>query len=475
MIFSSPVFLFVFLPIVLSIYFLVPRFLKNTFLLLSSLVFYFWDERKYGFVIIFSILINYFFVFLINKFRANEKQKKLILITALIFNIGLLVIFKYLSFIVRNLDYVFDIPDSVLQSVATIHLVAGISFFTFHAISYVVDVYHKEKPLKNIIDVSLYFAFFPQLIAGPIIRYHTIVDQLIKRSVTVEMFTEGVNRFILGLSKKILIANTLGTIVDNIFSIDPLHLNAQTAWFGITCYALQLYFDFSGYSDMAIGMAKMFGFNFMENFNYPYISQSITDFWRRWHISLSSWFRDYVYIPLGGNRKGTFRTLVNLFAVFLLCGFWHGASWNFIVWGIWHGYFLVIERLWVGTFLEKIYRPLRHVYAIVIITIGWVFFRSRDLTYAVSYLKSMFGLNHPGDLAQSFYISNITIIAFIAGIIFSLPILKIINNLNSKYIKNQYVDLAGSIIYSTILVGLLLLSTVFLATNTYNPFIYYRF
>lgn len=475
MIFSSPVFLFVFLPIVLTVYFIIPRFLKNTFLLLSSLIFYFWDERKYGFVMLGSILANYFFVYLINKFRSNEKHKKLILITALVFNLALLVFFKYLSFIVQNLNQIFNIPIEVLDGVAEIHLVAGISFFTFHAISYVVDVYHQEKPLKNIIDVSLYFAFFPQLIAGPIIRYHTIVDQLIERKVNSKMFADGVNRFILGLSKKVIIADTLETLASDIFTINPMYLDPKTAWIGIICYTLQLYFDFSGYSDMAIGMAKMFGFTFMENFNYPYISQSITEFWRRWHISLSSWFRDYVYIPLGGNRKGQFRTILNLFAVFLLCGFWHGASWNFIVWGIWHGYFLVIERLWVGDFLAKLWRPVRHIYTLLIVMIGWVFFRANNLTHALDYLEAMFGLTNPGDYAQSFYISSLIVGAFIAGIIFSLPIPQIFADFKAKYIKSDYVNLAGSFIYSTALIALFVIATMFLATSTYHPFIYFRF
>ncbi len=475
MIFSSPVFLFVFLPFVLTIYFFVPRFLKNSFLLLSSLVFYFWDERKYGFVMLGSILANYFFVYLINRFRTNEKYKKITLVSALIFNIALLVFFKYLGFLVSNLSYVLNIQPEIVQKSTSIHLVAGISFFTFHAISYVVDVYHKEKPLKNIVDVSLYFAFFPQLIAGPIIRYHTIVDQLIERKVNTSMFYDGVNRFILGLSKKVIIADTLETLASDIFSINPMYLDSKTAWIGIICYTLQLYFDFSGYSDIAIGLAKMFGFTFMENFNYPYISQSITEFWRRWHISLSSWFRDYVYIPLGGNRKGQLRTIINLFAIFLLCGFWHGASWNFIVWGIWHGYFLMIERLWVGDFLEKLWRPIRHIYALIIVMIGWVFFRAENLSHAMDYLEAMFGLTNLGNLVQSFYISKLVIIAFIAGIIFSFPIPQIFTNLKTKYIRNEYINLAGTFLYSSALLLLLVIATMFLTTSTYHPFIYFRF
>jgi len=347
--------------------------------------------------------------------------------------------------------------------------------------SYVIDVYRKEAPSqKNPINIALYVALFPQLIAGPIVRYHDIARQIISRTINVNLFASGVRRFIIGLGKKVLIANTVALIVDKVFSYPANQLSVQAAWIGIIAYSLQIYFDFSGYSDMAIGLGRMFGFDFLENFNYPYIAQSVQEFWRRWHISLSTWFRDYLYIPLGGNRKGNKRTYINLFIVFFVTGLWHGASWNFIIWGIFHGTFLIIERIGFGEFLTKIWRPLRHFYTLLVVIIGWVFFRSDSLSYSLSYLKSMFGL---GGGSQSFalsnlYLNNEFVITVVIGIIVSTPILGLINNLFNN-IKSQVfhnVLQKSSMLFANIcLFAIFIASIMSLASGTYNPFIYYRF
>ncbi len=344
MLFSAATFLFLFLPVLLLLYFLCPRRLRNLLLLTASLLFYVWGEKTYVFVLLASIAVNYTLGLWLDGLR-TARGRRLAIALAVFANLGLLATFKYAVFLLQNCNVALAALHLAPLPVPNIHLPLGISFFTFHALSYVIDVYRGEvRALKDPIAFALYISFFPQSIAGPIVRYSDLATQLVRRRFFRAGFAEGVRRFIFGLSKKMLIANTLALPADAIFGLPPEGLSAGLAWLGITCYTLQIYFDFSGYSDMAIGLARMFGFDFKENFNYPYVSRSVTEFWRRWHMSLSSWFRDYLYIPLGGNRRGTIHTYFNLLAVFFLCGLWHGASWAFVGWGLYHGGFLVLER-----------------------------------------------------------------------------------------------------------------------------------
>ncbi len=428
-----------------------------------------------------SIAANYLLALWIDKLNQNPAprnltNKKLVLAFAIIFNLGFIVFFKYLGFLTGVMDDFIPLPDSLLKFTDSIHLVAGISFYTFHSISYIVDIYWGQKPQKNLTSLALYISMFPQLIAGPIIRYHTISDQLSERKIKFDQIVLGIERFIIGLSKKVIIANTIATIVDPIFSLNPANITATTAWIGIIGYALQIYFDFSGYSDMAIGLGAMFGFKFPENFNYPYISQSITEFWRRWHMSLSAWFRDYVYIPLGGNRKGKIRNYINLVSIFVLCGLWHGASWNFLVWGLWHGAFLVIEKVGLLKVLEKFPSYIRTMYSMLIVLIGWVFFRADDLKFALKYIRTMFGLNPNTKYIQSIFISNDVYMAFFLGLLFAIPVIQMIRNVPHGKYSNTYIAKGfGSLVYKSAVITLLLLSILLITNNTYNPFIYYRF
>jgi len=348
----------------------------------------------------------------------------------------------------------------------------GISFFTFQGMSYVIDLYwRKVNVQKNPAKLAFYISFFPQLIAGPIVRYIDIEDQIIRRTVSIEKFTAGVERFVVGLAKKLIIANTMGEVVDMIFSVPALENTIGTAWLGIICYSFQIFFDFSGYSDMAIGLGKMFGFEFLENFNYPYISKTITEFWRRWHISLSSWFRDYVYIPLGGNKKGN--VYVNLFLVFVLTGFWHGANFQFLVWGLWHGFFLIVERLFgMREIKTKRIIPLRYVLTMLIVVLGWVFFRAPDLGYALTYLRVMFGLVQPEFVGfkTSFYLSPKIILMLCLAALVSTPLLKTVYNI----IKTTAGVISKPVTYGLIL-ALLFVCIVFVTASSYNPFIYFRF
>lgn len=454
MLFSSPVFLFLFLPIVLSLYFVIPHKLRNGYLLIASILFYSWGERKYAVIMIASIILNYLFALLI--FYSHNKSKshaRIVLGLGITINLLLLVGFKYLDFLFSNIG----LPPKHIR------LPLGISFFTFHAISYIVDVYFKKaKPMKNIVDTALYISFFPQLIAGPIVRYHDIAAQIVKRAITANDFVYGIQRFIQGLGKKVLIANVLAVTADRLFDKPVNELTFGTAWLAIICYSLQLYFDFSGYSDMAIGLARMFGFTFPENFNYPYISQSITEFWRRWHISLSQWFRDYLYIPLGGSRKGLVRTCLNLLIVFALCGLWHGANWTFILWGLYYGLILVIEKLGLLRILEALPRFIRHIYALVIIIIGWVLFRSYDLAHALSYIAKMVNIKSASTILLDIepYVNNHMLLVLIAAVLYSMPAVK-----QKKF----------SIFSYALLFIFFVASIMSIAANTYNPFIYFRF
>ena len=385
MVFSNLVFLFIFLPAVLFLYYLSPKAGKNYILLLASLLFYAWGEPVYVLIMLGSICMNYLFARWLDQGK-NGFQRKFWLVVSIIANLFVLGIFKYAGFFMENVNKLFH----TVFPVPEIALPIGISFFTFQAMSYVIDVYRKDAVLqKNLFDLALYISLFPQLVAGPIVRYQTVADQITDRIHDWALFESGVKRFLIGLFKKVLIANPIGLVADEIFALSGGDLSTGTAWIGVMAYALQIYFDFSGYSDMAIGLGRMFGFKFLENFNYPYIAQSVTDFWRRWHISLSSWFRDYVYIPLGGNRVRPWKIYCNLFIVWTLTGFWHGASWTFLVWGFYYGVLIALERLFLGKLLAKLYRPLRHLYLLFIVMIGWVFFRADDFSYSFDLLYTL--------------------------------------------------------------------------------------
>jgi len=482
MVFSSIVFLFFFLPLTFTVYFLCGRRLKNIVLLLFSLFFYAWGEGFFVLIMLCSIAGNYVAGLFIEKFR-EKGYSGIFLILAVILNLGLLIAFKYANFIVNNLNLLLPHVNLGTIHLNPVHLPIGISFFTFQAMTYVVDVYRKEAPVqKNPINIGLYISLFPQLIAGPIVRYHDIAKQIISRKVNLDIFSDGVERFIYGLGKKVLIANALAVPADKIFAIPVEGLTPGLTWLGIICYTLQIYFDFSGYSDMAIGLGRMFGFRFLENFNYPYISQSIREFWQRWHISLSTWFRDYLYIPLGGNRKGALRMYSNLVTVFFLCGLWHGASWNFVIWGLIHGLFLVIERIGLTKILDKLWFPVRHLYMLMVVTTGWVFFRAETLHYAISYLLSMFGSSKGDGIVYhtALYFDNEVKLALIAGIIFSAPILPFLKKVKGNLTKTDESSTSWTeniaALLSTIFLSLLLLTSIMsLAAGSYNPFIYFRF
>ncbi|MCX5871541.1 MAG: MBOAT family protein [Deltaproteobacteria bacterium] len=478
MVFSSTLFIFFFLPLVLLSYLLAGRKFRNLLLLIASLVFYAWGEPVYVAVMLFSIVANYFFGLGIGRIQERGERGGWALCWAVLANIGLLCFFKYADLLRPYLASIEWLAPAMQQS----HLPMGISFFTFQAISYVVDVYRKvTPPQRNILNMGLFIALFPKLMAGPIVRYHDIVGQLTKRTVLMEDFATGVERFIFGLSKKVLIANPLGNMADMVFALQVSTLSTFTAWLGIICYTLQLYFDFSGYSDMAIGLGRMFGFSFLENFNYPYISRSIQEFWRRWHISLSNWFRDYLYIPLGGNRLGPIRTSVNLLIVFFFCGMWHGASWNFIAWGLLHGFFLMLERGVFGRTLQAAPLPLRHIYFLFVIMNTWVFFRLDNLPHIWTYLSALYGFTsshaiHPVihvAMDLSFYFT------LIAGVILAMPIYPYCTRLLSSV--RMVSSISKVVVSSMSLLKICLLGVLFLFSSTslivgaYNPFIYFRF
>ncbi len=469
MLFSSMTFVFMFLPIVLLLYLVSKKELHNPILLIASIIFYAWGEPKYLAIMLLTILINYFGAIAIDKF---QHKKKLILYLTITANLGFLIYFKYFNFLIENFNGIFHAHIHPLNIIMPI----GISFYTFQALSYVVDVYRKECNVqKDIYKLALYICLFPQLIAGPIVKYHDVAEQIDSREVNFEKVNLGVKRFIIGLAKKMLIANTMGAIADKIFIQDPHTFSHFTAWLGALSYSFQLYFDFSGYSDMAIGLGLIFGFRFLENFNYPYISKSITEFWRRWHISLSTWFKQYVYIPLGGNRTGKIKTLRNLGIVFLLTGIWHGAAWNFVVWGLWHGLFIIAEKIINIKEFEQKYtkwwiKTLQHLYCILIFIIGWVMFRADNMTYAWQYLMNMFGLLniHTNKIMYElpYYIDTTQVIILITAILCSVPLFK-----NILDIKNKF---ARAMINLWLLI-LFVLSASAIAANTYNPFIYFRF
>jgi alginate O-acetyltransferase complex protein AlgI len=416
---------------------------------------------------IISILLNYIFALLVDKHRNRKVQVKVILGVSITLNLIILGVFKYSNFIVNSIN---DLLNTSI-SIPEIPLPLGISFFTFQSISYIVDIYRKQGEVqRNPLNVALYISFFPQLIAGPIVRYQTIADKIKNRKETIENFAEGIKRFIVGLCKKMFLANNCGLIADQIFSQSPAEISTGASWIGIIAYSLQIYFDFSAYSDMAIGLGKMFGFDFLENFNYPYISKSVSEFWRRWHISLGSWFRDYLYIPLGGNRNGHLKTYRNLLIVWLATGIWHGASWTFVAWGLYYGIFIMIERAFLNKWLSRISSIFSHIYLLFIVMIGWVFFRSDSFSYAFSYIKTMFGINGIGiwDSIATFYFVQYDIVLIIS-IIGATPFVKILANKFEE--KFRIFGIVQILCYSI----LLFISVIYLVTSTFNPFIYFRF
>ena len=463
MIFSSVIFIYYFLPIVLLLFYIVPNKYKNFILFLASLVFYYYSEKKFLILLILSIIVNYSLGRLITKYKDN---KKVWLIISLIFNFGLLLYFKYVNFFIDTVNNIFNINIHLMEVV----LPLGISFFTFQAFSYVKDIYDgKIDGANNIIDFGMYLSMFPQLIAGPIVRYSELENNIKRKELSFIKFGNGVERFIIGLSKKVLIANLLGELVLKLNSLVNLSV------FGYIVLAvsitLQLYFDFSGYSDMAIGLGKMFGFNFPDNFNYPLIASSITDFWRRWHMTLSRWFRDYVYIPMGGNRVSYSRWILNIMTVWFLTGFWHGASFNFILWGLYYGKLLILEKKVFNKWLDKLPNVFRHIYALFFIMIGWLIFAFDDMSKLLEYGKTMFFMN--GDFINQdfiYYFRNYFIILIIDSI-FSTPIYKRI----SDYINKSKDSLFRSIIIMVIYILLFIITIAYLVSDTYNPFLYFRF
>lgn len=465
MLFSSATFLFLFLPITLGTYFLMPNIkLKNLLLLFVSLVFFAWGSLENLPILLTSIAINYFTGLCQSK---AKKHKKAVIIIGVILNLLLLVYYKYLNFLVNSANGLFSLGISLPEIVLPI----GISFFTFQGMSYIIDVYRGTvQTAKNPLEVALYIALFPQLIAGPIVKYSDVNEQIKARSVDLNMFCAGLERFIIGLSKKVLISNVMGEAADKIFDLPNETLEVPTAWLGIICYTMQIYFDFSGYSDMAIGLGKLFGFNFNENFRYPYISASITEFWRRWHISLSTWFREYLYIPLGGNRKGN--VYLNLFIVFCTTGIWHGADWSFLLWGIWHGIFIIAEKIMMKKgWFDKIPKCVRIPITFLIVMFGWVLFRAADINSAVIYIQHMLGLGTiAGDLTYTFeyYIDTRIITMLIVALIGSTPIMPFI----AKKIKSKKVLYA---VKTPCLFALLMICIVYIVNGGYNPFIYFQF
>lgn len=468
MVFSSIVFLFTFLPITLVLYYLVPGKIKNLVLLLCSLVFYAWGEPVYIVLMVISILLNYLNGIDLARKQGKKKAMRRSLAFAITVNVLILAFFKYYGFVVENLNVV--LPVNI--PVKSLAMPVGISFYTFQALSYLIDVYRgKVEAQLNLIDFGTYIAMFPQLIAGPIVQYKDIEKQLKSRQLTASKLGQGAVLFIIGLAKKVLLANTIGMVYSKVASLPGGEVSVVTAWIGCFAYTFQIHFDFSGYSDMALGLGKLFGFEFMKNFDYPYISRSVTEFWRRWHISLGNWFRDYVYIPLGGNRVSVIRHLFNLLVVWFLTGMWHGAGWNFIVWGLYYGIILMIEKYVTGRFLEKLPEAVRILYNMLLVMAGWVFFFSPDLSQAVTYLGRMVGVGAAGILdRQALFLLKSNWMLILSVIIGSTPVIHRLVKLVA-YDEERPRPWLCAAIYG----ALFLLSVAYLVTESYNPFLYFRF
>ena len=468
MVFSSLTFLSIFLPVVLALYYLLPTLrIKNVLLIAVSLLFYAYGEPVYVLLMIASIIINYIFGRLLG--TENKKKRQWILAVAVVINIGLLVVFKYLDMMVQTVN---QISGSEIPLVG-LALPIGISFFTFQALSYVIDVYRREvEPQKNLWNVMLYISFFPQLIAGPIVKYHDIQEQIDNRNTDVKEIAEGLRRFIIGLSKKVLISNTMALTADALFAAGAGELNILSAWIAAIAYMLQIYFDFSGYSDMAIGLGHMFGFRFLENFRYPYISANIQEFWRRWHISLSTWFKEYLYIPLGGNRKGKARTCLNKMIVFFSTGLWHGANWTFVLWGLWHGVFLLFEQVCP---VKKLPKVLAHIYALLVVCVGFVMFRADTFGQGMFMIGTMFSGWEFSSVQMAILWEQLTpifLVTLVAAVIGSAPVLPKAAEACLARENLRKPATYFSYIASFVLLILCMLS---LSSGTYNPFIYFRF
>lgn len=464
MVFSSLVFMFAYLPITLLAYYLVPRQGRNIFLFIVNLIFYGWGEPKLVLLMVFNIFFNYIGGWLVDKYRADAKKKKLFLILTCVLDIGILAVFKYTGMITETLNMLpfLNIPE--LQ----ISLPIGISFYTFQTMSYVIDVYRDDAPVsKNFINFGTYVALFPQLIAGPIVRYRDVAEQLVNRRETLEMFTKGVKLFMVGLAKKVIIANTMGTLTTNIFATTDENGVVGT-WVGMIAYTFQIYFDFSGYSDMACGLGNMMGFEFLKNFNYPYIAKSITDFWRRWHISLSTWFKEYVYIPLGGNRKGVKRQILNLLIVWGLTGLWHGAAYNFVLWGLYYGLLLIFEKFVLKKFLDRLPSFVQHIYTLFIIIIGWGLFYFTDVGQLGEFMVDIFNFGNGicGDQAFNLIMSNLPMLIIAA--VASTPLATM---LYTRFEHTRFMWIPETLYC----MGVLAVSTASLVNQSYNPFLYFRF
>lgn len=468
MVFSSLLFLFEFLPVTLFIYYISPRVLKNLVLIITSLIFYAWGEPVYIVIMIFTAIFDYLNGLLIEKFRDRKIAAAAIMITSLSVNLGLLSFFKYYGFLVNTINAIFHLHIIVKN----LPLPLGISFYSFQSMSYVIDVYRgKVKAQKNIIHYATFVAMFPQLVAGPIIKYIEITKQIGKRKESIILFGEGVELFIIGLSKKVLLANNIGTLWQSVKSTPIEKLSSTTAWIGIMAFTFQIYFDFSGYSDMAMGLGKMFGFNLVKNFDYPYISKSITEFWHRWHMSLGTWFREYLYIPLGGNRKGRLKQYRNIFIVWLLTGLWHGANWNFIFWGLYFGFFVTIEKIFFLKWMNSKPKFIGHIYTLLVVAIGWVFFEFENMIQGIKFIGSMFGFNtNPIIDGRAIYYIYTYGILFIILAVCSTPLVK-----NIIYYMKEKISAISALAIPAVYLFLIFLSTAYLVNESYNPFLYFRF
>ena len=461
MVFSSITFIFYFLPIVLAIYYIAPKKFKNIVLLIASFVFYFYGEPTYVLLMMFSIFITYIFGLLIDKYK---KHSKLFLILSICTSVGILIYFKYTNFIIENINLWLKNKIDFIYVLLPI----GISFYTFQMISYLIDVYKgKAKVQKNILKLATYISLFPQLIAGPIVRYTTIEKQLENREHTVEKFSSGVRRFIIGLGKKVLIANVLGELASEFLASNEI--SVLFCWLYAIAIMLQIYFDFSGYSDMAIGLGKMFGFEFLENFNYPYIARTVTDFWRRWHISLSSWFRDYVYIPLGGNRVTKIKWIRNILVVWILTGLWHGASWAFVIWGLYFGILLIIEKLFLGKYLDKLPKIISRCYLLIIVMISFIIFNGNDVSQIMRNIGGLVGIgNIPIITQESLYYFKSYFIVLVVGIIGATPIMK-------NIVQNEKLKKCVNILEPIFLLTIFAVCVSYIIDGSFNPFLYFRF
>ncbi len=486
-----------FLPVTLGWHASLWRRLSNLFLLFVSLVFYFWGENFLIWIVVASTMIDYLAGLMISGgFRRGaiveldpggprSCLQRLGLVSSIVSNLCFLGYFKYFNFFSDNVNSAMVAMGLDSAHWQDVTLPLGISFYTFQSMSYTIDVYRGKVPAtRNLIDFACYVTMFPQLVAGPIVRYRDVATQLVTRVITREGFASGVERFVVGLAKKVIIANTVAVAVDAVFAIPTDEVTPVLAWLGILAYTLQIYFDFSGYSDMAIGLGRMFGFSYLENFNYPYIAQNIQDFWRRWHISLSSWFRDYLYIPLGGSRGSGARTYANLVTVFFLCGLWHGAAWNFVAWGLFHGAFLVIERMGLSKVLTRIPRPMRHLYTMLVVIVGWVLFRAETLGYGMGYLQAMAGLSLGDSVIHPLgrYVTPEITLAMVLGFVGSAPLVPAVTG-RIRAISSEGESLFSSGLMRAVygsaavfsLVLLMLMVGMRLASGSYNPFIYFRF